>query len=240
MDLKEAEILGDHINHHWYYRAKAAALRKSLGGWIPSEILDIGAGSGFFSRRLLEEEGVKRSICIDTGYDKDWEEIHAGKPIFFRRKLKEIKVEADLVLLMDVLEHVDDEKALLAPYVDSVPSGTRFVITVPAFNFLWSGHDVFLEHRRRYTINTLRTALDGTGLQFISSHYYYAAIFPLVAAVRLVDRILLSNNGTPQTNLRKHNVFTNGFLSALCTIERPLMRFNHFFGLSVFATFRKT
>ena len=238
MDLKEAEVLGDQINEHWYYRAKAIALKQSLGGWMPSEILDVGAGSGFFSRRLLKEEGVKRATCVDTGYDKDWDETYAGKPISFRRRLKE--TEADLVLLMDVLEHVDDERALLGPYVDAVPSGTRFFITVPAFNFLWSGHDVFLEHRRRYTIKTLKGAVEGIGLKLISSHYYYAAVFPLAATVRLFDRIMRGSDDVPRTNLRKHNILTNGLLSALCAIERPVMRFNRIFGLSVFATFRKT
>lgn len=238
MDLKEAEILGDQIDQHWYYRAKAAALQKSLGGWTPSEILDIGAGSGFFSRRLLEENGVRRSTCVDIGYDKDWEETHAGKPILFQRRIEE--TNADLVLLMDVLEHVDDEKALLTPYVNAVLPGTRFIITVPAFNFLWSEHDVFLEHRRRYTIGSLRRSLEDTGLKFISSHYYYAAIFPIAATVRLANRIMLRKDAAPRTSLRIHNAFTNSFLSALCTLERPLMRFNRVFGLSVFATYHKT
>lgn len=49
MDLKEAEILGDQINKHWCYRAKAIALKQSPGGWMPSEILNIGAGSVFFA-----------------------------------------------------------------------------------------------------------------------------------------------------------------------------------------------
>lgn len=238
MDLKEAEILGDQIGEHWYYRAKANALKHSLRGWVPSEILDIGAGSGFFSRQLLEENGVELATCVDTGYKKDWQETHAGKPIFFKRRLKQ--TGADLVLLMDVLEHVDNERALLSPYVDAVPSGTRFLITVPAFNFLWSGHDVFLEHRRRYTINTLIGAMEGTGLNLISSHYYYAAVFPLAASVRLFDRIFHGNDDVPRTNLRKHNILSNRLLAALCAIERPLMRFNRLFGLSVFAMFRKT
>ena len=50
MDLKEEDILGADIGRHWYYRAKAAALRRAVGDLAPRRILDVGAGSGFFSR----------------------------------------------------------------------------------------------------------------------------------------------------------------------------------------------
>lgn len=54
MDLKETDILGEHIDQHWYYRSKRAAMQKFLGDINPSSILDVGAGSGFFSRALLD------------------------------------------------------------------------------------------------------------------------------------------------------------------------------------------
>ena len=54
--------------------------------------------------------------------------------------------------MMDVLEHVDNDAGLVRHYATKVPSGAHFLVTVPAFRFLWSGHDVFLEHKRRYTL----------------------------------------------------------------------------------------
>ena len=50
MDLKEEDILGADIGRHWYYRSKAAALRRAVSGLRPKHLLDVGAGSGFFSR----------------------------------------------------------------------------------------------------------------------------------------------------------------------------------------------
>ena len=76
--------------------------------------------------------------------------METGKPIHFRREIGEL--HADVVLLMDVLEHVEDDVGLLRQYVEKVPSGARFLISVPAFQVLWSDHDVFLEHKRRYTV----------------------------------------------------------------------------------------
>ena len=59
MDLKEEDILGADIGKHWYYRSKAAALRRAVGGLAPKRLLDVGAGSGFFSRHLLSESDAQ-------------------------------------------------------------------------------------------------------------------------------------------------------------------------------------
>ena len=56
------------------------------------------------------------------------------------------------MLLMDVIEHIEDDVGLVGEYVNKVAPGTQFIATVPAFMWLWSGHDVFLEHVRRYTL----------------------------------------------------------------------------------------
>ena len=233
MDLKEEEILGDQIFSHWYYRAKAAALFRDLRGQMPKEILDIGAGSGFFSRSLLKETAAERATCIDIGYRQDRDETWCGKPIIFRRAVE--RCQADLVLAMDVIEHVEDDAALLRAYCDLVPPGTRFIISVPAFNFLWSAHDIFLEHYRRYTLYTLEAAMRRGGLIVDWSHYYYAAVFPLAAGVRLAERLKCPQALRPQSQLRKHGALVNGAFSALLAAERSFMSVNKLFGLTAFA-----
>lgn len=237
MDLKEEEILGDQIQSHWYYRAKAAALHRDLRGQSPKEILDIGAGSGFFSRSLLEKTSAERATCVDIGYRQDRDEHWHGKPIAFRRTIE--RSNADLVLAMDVIEHVEDDAGLIRAYCDLVPPGTRFIISVPAFNFLWSAHDVFLEHYRRYTLRMLEAAMHKGGLFVDWSHYYYAAVFPLAAGLRLAERLKRPNMAAPQSQLRKHGVLTNEIFSTLLAAERPIMHANRFFGLTVFAGGRK-
>ena len=153
MDLKEEDILGADIGRHWYYRSKAAALRRIVGGLRPRHILDVGAGSGFFSRHLLAETGAQSALCVDIGYASDRDDSEAGKPVLYRRDTG--PTDCDLVLMMDVLEHVDDDRGLVRHYAAKVPSGAHFLVTVPAFRFLWSGHDVFLEHKRRYRLGEI-------------------------------------------------------------------------------------
>lgn len=230
MDLKEEDILGDAVESHWYYKAKAAALLRDLGDFAPTAILDIGAGSGFFSRALLKATAAKSATCVDIGYAADRDDTCAGKPIAFRRAIA--RSDADLVLAMDVLEHVPDEATLLAPYVDLVAAGTRFVVTVPAFAFLWSGHDVFLGHYRRYTLRGLEQTLRRCGLTVDWGHYTYAAVFAPAAALRLSERLRGKKSIEAKSQLQKHSGFANAVLSALCAAERPFMRRNRLFGLT--------
>ena len=233
MDLKEEDILGADIGRHWYYRAKAAALRRAVAGLAPRRILDVGAGSGFFSRHLLAETAAQSALCVDIGYERERDDSVAGKPVLYRRDTG--PTDCDLVLMMDVLEHVDDDRGLLRHYAAKVPSGAHFLVTVPAFAFLWSGHDVFLEHKRRYRLVEIEAAMREAGLQVVRGAYYFGFVFPLAAAVRLVER----NTIEPRSSLKKHGALTNGILGAVCAAELPLFPFNRLAGLSAFVLAKK-
>jgi len=235
MDLKETDILGDSIGEHWYYCSKAAATRRLLGKAPIKRILDVGAGSGFFSHHLLTHTAAREAWCVDISYPADSSATPAGKPVHYRRSID--NVDADLVLLMDVLEHVDDDLGLLKSYVDKVPSGSRFLMTVPAFQFMWSGHDDFLEHKRRYTLTQFETLAGNAGLQVERGAYYFAAVFPLALASRLIPGG--ARGSAPRSQLKKHRPLVNALLKTLCNLELPLMGINRLAGLSVFVLARK-
>lgn len=233
MDLKEEDILGADIGRHWYYRSKAAALRRAVGRLDPKRILDIGAGSGFFSRHLLAEGGAQSALCVDIGYAADRDDSVAGKPVLYRRDTG--PTDCDLVLMMDVLEHVDDDRGLVRLYADKVPSGAHFLATVPAFQFLWSGHDVFLEHKRRYRLPEIEKTMTDAGLEVVHGAYYFGFIFPLAVAVRLATR----GDTSPRSSLSKQGAATNGLLTLACAAELPLFPINRLAGLSAFVLAKK-
>jgi 2-polyprenyl-3-methyl-5-hydroxy-6-metoxy-1,4-benzoquinol methylase len=233
MDLKEEDILGADIGRHWYYRSKAAALRRAVAALNPRHLLDVGAGSGFFSRHLLAETPAESALCVDIGYPGDRDDSVAGKPVRYRRDTA--ATGCDLVLMMDVLEHVDDDRGLVRHYAAKVPSGAHFLVTVPAFSFLWSGHDVFLEHKRRYRLPEIEAALRDGGLEIVRGAYYFGLVFPLAAALRLADR----NTTEPRSSLKKHGALANGLLAAACTAELPLFPYNRLAGLSAFVLAKK-
>lgn len=231
MDLKEIEVLGEDINTHWYYSSKSRALLKIIKNIPVCKVMDVGAGSGYFSRVLLNKTDTQEAMCIDISYEKEETAKENGKPIHFLRGIE--KDDADLVLLMDVLEHVDDDIGLLSEYVSKVPVGTKFVISVPAFNWLWSPHDDFLEHKRRYTLGQVESVINRSGLKINHSCYYFSLVLPFAIITRFIGKILSKNNN-PHSQLKKHSFIVNSLLKTLCTIDRLFLMKNKIAGLTVF------
>jgi SAM-dependent methyltransferase len=236
MDVKELGLLGTSQEDHWYYASKSRAVLRCLSDRSPERILDVGAGSGFFSKMLLRDTAVKSATCVDPAYSGDWCEDHFGKPLAFCRASG--SGDADLVLLMDVLEHVDDDVALLRHYVATARSGTRFILSVPAFSWLRGGHDQFLHHRRRYTLPELLQVAAAAGLRPVTGFYFFAVIFPLVAARRLWQR-WWSPLRVPASDLRLHHRWANRILSAVCFAECAVAVHNRAFGLTAFTVAEK-
>ena len=228
MDLKEEDILGADIGGHWYYRSTAAALRRMVAPLAPRRLLDVGAGSGFFSRHLLTEGGAQSALCVDVGYDRNRDENVDGKPVLYRRDCG--PTDCDLVLMMDVLEHVHDDAGLVRHYAGKVRANAHFLVTVPAFRFLWSGHDVFLEHQRRYTLPEIEATLREAGLVVVKGAYFFGLVFPLAAAVRLATR----GDTRPRSSLSRQGPLTNAALTAVCAAELPFFPYNRLAGLTAF------
>ncbi|PCI56330.1 MAG: methyltransferase [Alphaproteobacteria bacterium] len=239
MDLKEEDILGDKIHGHWYYVSKGKAMRSFLGNIKANEVLDVGAGSGIFSRQLLDHNICQSAVCVDPNYAEEKEESQNGKSIKFVKSID--KTTQGLTLMMDVLEHVEDDVALLKEYADTMPEDGKILITVPAFQFMWSGHDVFLEHYRRYTIEMMEKTIRDAGLRPVKSRYFFGALFPVVAVVRFVKKILFNQGKIEgKSELKLYSDGVNNTLIALHDIERvSLFSFNKLFGLSVFCLCEK-
>jgi hypothetical protein len=131
--------------------------------------------------------------------------------------------------MMDVIEHVADDRALVRDYVEKAPAGSRFVITVPAFMWLWSPHDVFLEHHRRYTLGETELVLRDAGLTIEHGHYFYGAVLPLVATVRAWKRATAGNT-PPASDMQQHGRLVNSLLYGASAAETAVMRLNRLGG----------
>jgi 2-polyprenyl-3-methyl-5-hydroxy-6-metoxy-1,4-benzoquinol methylase len=230
MDVKEENLLGGSVADHWYYRSKTLALDSLLRGIQFHHVLDVGAGSGIFSKHLLGR-GARSAVCVDSAYAVERSELYHGKPIRFVREID--RCDADLVLLMDVLEHVDDDVELVKMSLAGAAPGAFVLITVPAFQFLFSAHDRFLEHRRRYTIGSLEAVVRAAGLKIVATRYFFGLVLPLAAAIRILRR-----DSAPRSALVSHSRFMNALLTLAHRIELPFFRFNRLGGLSVFCLAR--
>lgn len=229
MDIKEEGSIGD-INNHWYYRGKLAALHRMLPAEGPNRILDVGAGSGFFAESLLQSTNARVATCVDPGYPENRDDARTGKPLLFRQSI--VQSDADLVLMMDVIEHVGDDAGLVREYADKVASGTRFIVSVPAFMWLWSGHDVFLGHYRRYTLTEIESVLRSAGLTIECGCYFYGAVLPIVALAR-VKRAKPSDDEA-RSQMREFGPLLNTTFWFACRTELPFFRANRLAGLTAF------
>lgn len=239
MDLKEEGILGNGINTHWYYVSKGRALQAILGDLKFDNILDVGAGSGIFSKQLLDNGFCDEATCVDPNYHEEKIELHNGKKIHF---VKGIDIPTQkLILMMDVLEHVPDDRTFLEKYTSNMQEGGYVLITVPAFPSMWSSHDVFLEHYRRYTLRGLEACVSKVGLKTVKSCYYFGSLFPIIALLRFINKCLFANSLVKaKSDLKLYPAWLNRLLVAIHDFERKtIFPRNKFCGLSLFCLCRK-
>jgi SAM-dependent methyltransferase len=233
MDLKELEA-GVNPEVHWYYQSKKlpmlAYTRKVLAATQPLTIVDVGSGSGFFAI-LLEKEfttRIKKVYLVDINYTA--EEIAATKGTKIEKTLSiPAKIENGLVIMMDVLEHLEDDLKMLNEIKAACTGDNYYFITVPAFTSLWSGHDDYLGHYRRYKIASLNGVLNKAGYSIKNTYYLYGSLFPIVWAVRKVSN-LVDKKAT--SNMRPFNPLTNKILLGLTSAEMALATANKIFGVT--------
>jgi hypothetical protein len=178
-------------------------------------------------------------VCLDPGYETPRVETYAGGTLRFVQSID--SVNQRLILMMDVLEHVEDDLALLSKYTENLQAGSRVLVTVPAFQFLWSGHDEFLGHYRRYRIGVIENLMRRAGLRVLHCSYFFGALFPLVTAMRLYDRRRSKTRpAEPRSALRSVPAWLNSLLKLIHRLEcMTLFRWNRIAGLSIFCLAEK-
>ena len=95
----------------------------------------------------------------------------------------------DLVAVLDVVEHIEDDVAALGAMKSLLKPGGKILIAVPAHQWLWRAHDVVNHHHRRYSKATLRKAIVDAGLKPTKLSYFNSLLFPLAAAARIAGRM---------------------------------------------------
>jgi SAM-dependent methyltransferase len=196
----------EHQARHWWYTARReivlAALRRSIrrdaAARPPLRLADIGCGPGGIVPWLGE-------FGTAFGVDPSAEAIAYARTTGVDVRRGGLPDELDLagedpldaVLLLDVLEHVDEDELALRRIHSLLRPGGTLIMTVPAFPFLWSSHDVVNEHRRRYTRSGLRRKLSAAGFRIDELSYCNTVLFPAVAAARLGRRLLPTRPARP-------------------------------------------
>jgi SAM-dependent methyltransferase len=220
MDERLMQAMLEVDEHHWWYRGRRQVIRaelKRLALPRPARVLDAGCGSG----RTLQElapYGSVSGVELDPGAAA----VARGRGDFDVRigRLEELPWEEgtfDLITCLDVIEHTPDDRATLAELRRVARPGAWLLLTVPAYQALWSQHDEANHHFRRYNRRMLREAAEPVGWRVERMTSFNSLLLAPAAAVRLARRRrhgLAEGNYTPDLHLGP--AWLNGVL------EQPL------------------
>lgn len=241
---------------HWWFRARrdiVATVLEQLALPPGAAILEIGAGTGG-NLDMLARFGIVSGLEMDAMARRLAVAKTAGRYAIADGRCPDAMPyrpgSFDLVCLLDCLEHIADDAGALLAVRSLLRHGGAALITVPAHPCLWSRHDVFLHHQRRYRRTALTTRLGNAGLCVETVSYFNTVLFPLAVAARWHDRLRdllharLPEHGVPgeaggSTGTAMPPALLNALLYTLFRSERHWLRRGTLpFGVSLLAVAR--
>lgn len=185
--------------HFWFVGTRDIlldVLRRELGGddaLARARIVDVGCGTGYTQTRLPPVVGDGVRFAVDRSHlALGLTRRQPSPPWLLQADASALPLRdgsVDVALSLDVLEHLDDDLGGARELARIVRPDGIVVVTVPAWQALWSEHDVALHHRRRYRRPEIVSVLESAGLRVDHATYFNTLLFPLVAAVRLAGRV---------------------------------------------------
>jgi SAM-dependent methyltransferase len=242
MDSSSYESMYKVEEKHWWFAARReifkSQLRRQLAdGSTSGIILDVGCGTGGNCTALAglgPVQGVDFSVeavnfCAKRGFE-------ATKAAATELPYPDGSIA--IVTLLDVLEHIEDDRMALAEAWRVLAPGGHLLITVPAYRFLWSSHDKALHHLRRYRKNELLALVDLADFKPLKCSYFNTLLFPVIAAIRLSERLFSRPRETD--DLAMPGPLFNSVLKSVFLLEALLLRaVNLSFGVSLICVARK-
>lgn len=222
---------------HWWYRARREIIADLIGreGHLPTgaRILEIGCGTGH-NLSMLSGFGHVEGLELDDEA-RALSERRLGRAVL-SSPLPELAGvpdrHYDLIGAFDVIEHIDDDTAALTSIASKLKPGGRFIMTVPAHQWMWTAHDVANHHKRRYSKRCLRELIDASPMKLERLGYFNSFLFPLAIAERTASKLRGKTNG----DVRLPAAPLNAILEKIFSAERHLVgRFPMPPGLSLFA-----
>jgi SAM-dependent methyltransferase len=184
---------------HWWFvgrrRILTALLSRHRPKPGPMRILEVGCGTGS-NIAMLQQFGEVDAIEPDDGA-RAFAERRSGLTIKggYLPDVPLADGHYDLIVLLDVLEHIPDDQGALRSLKSKLAPGGRLFVAVPAMPSLWSGHDVAHHHQRRYTRTTLDAVMGAAGYRVRHRTSFNAILLPAIVGVRLLNRLLKRTGG---------------------------------------------
>lgn len=237
MKDEEIERMSEFEESYWWFvgrrRIITEMLENQLGIKSDLKILDVGCGTGNTTlalRRFGIVYGMDYSFfalkhTIQRGIDKVVKSSPYNLP--FQSKT------FDVITIFDALEHIEDDLKVLKELKRILKDDGIIFITVPAFQFLWSEHDVALSHFRRYNFKSLSAVIKQAGLLNVRYSYMISFLFPFLALYRIFSKLHKNKMNPKPTLVRFPNFINNIFQYLLFCESKIIQKTNLPFGLSL-------
>ncbi len=241
MDAIAYHSLRDLQNEHWWFVGRRKIISELIRRLVAlpecARILEAGCGYGG-NLAMLGRFGDLQAFEYEDGA-RAYASALLNKPVapgFLPDNIGFAGETFDLVAMLDVLEHIDDDVGSLRTLRERLREGGSMLITVPAVPWLWSEHDEIHHHKRRYTKAGLRQVLQEAGLEVADVSYFNTLLFPLALVQRLASRF----SGKKFAADSMPNWFVNRLLRRVFDFENHLAwRVNLPIGLSLYAVARR-
>lgn len=222
MDLKEADQ--ENTQRHPWETARLKALRGIIASscFDGMKVLDIGCGDAFVARGLFTGIARRSITAVDTNLTREWIErlSRCTDGITFRRTLPDPS-PFDMVLLLDVMEHVDNDRRFLRGIVDRhLGARGAVMITVPAFQSLFSAHDRALGHYRRYRLQELVQVAGDCGLKVRRSGYLFSS---LLLPKLLLFKMLRTSDGSEGVGQWRRGPLVTSLVEKALNLDNALL-----------------
>lgn len=181
-------------NEHWWFVARRLIIEqviKQLNLPKDAEILEAGCGTGG-NLAMLARHGKVYGIELNQTAQNLASNLQIGLIVSgcLPHDIPFENEKFDLIVLLDVLEHLEEDEASLKALYDKLKPSGWLLITVPAHPWLWSKHDELLHHKRRYKLKNLRQLVSFTGYKIHFISYFNFVLFPLISLALFVQNLL--------------------------------------------------
>jgi SAM-dependent methyltransferase len=211
-------------DRHWWYRGRrevlAALIRRIVKPPAGAEILEIGCGTGH-NFPMLGAFGHVDALELDDEM-RAYAEKRLGREVMSAPLPELAGVQDrgyDVIGAFDVIEHIDDDRSALATIATKLKAGGKFVMTVPAHQWMWSAHDLVNHHKRRYSKRSLRELIEGSPLRLETVGYFNSLLFPAAVAERVASKA----RGKDEASLSLPPAPLNAALERTFAAERHLI-----------------
>lgn len=244
MDLLEADNIDLYKeSKHWWIKTRFLYIDKVIESLEHDNneinILEVGCGTGqniAYIRNDYKGTRKVRSIYgVDINLPKGFTRNDLGEHDIMSAVSPPENIKYDILIMMDVVEHVENPVDLISNYSKYLKHDGRVLITVPAFNHLWSRHDVILEHIKRYKRNVLNEESIKAGLSPVFTKYIFSVFYFIVLFVRKV----LPESKSVSTDLKLPHSVLNRLFYIIGLVEYKLSFIRLPFGTSVVGIYKK-